>query len=696
MWDTVIKQLSVDAVCYQAESLIRLLDSFDRATYPDETCTLRDVFLTIAQRVRDELATIAQSGMVAGPTEQRVRKLGKILHELYSFLRFLHASDPLKTPPAIQTAITVLTETHFPVARSAGTVALVRPQSQYNLSYEPITHYLRDKVFAADLDPHSTLGADTIDQLIEVLYKSTSEKHKLPKHLAVLSFAGLDAHDTLLFPSLCHELGHFIDYACKAQPAGVPNDDRFKLRSESTALKNASFVQLSDFSARLTAAKLSLPPTIEGKHWTDLFTRISCSRREILADLIAVRIAGFGFFVAHAELLKTVKAWDGERLERSGYPGLRYRLEIVLTELLHSSSTDSLKSFLSSAGCEDAQKLLGYLEQWEARFTAPPSPGGHTDAFEKIMTDLAVDAVERSMPLLRDEARRIIPEASRATLSISFFGRINALRNDIPPHVPGDSIKDAFAEILSAAWAYQLLDGDSKERVHSSITDRFAEYDKTCRLTMKAIELASFPMKDEQTIPESQTAPQWTKNGMAHKAELQRRLGLPFGNSERLSITPLSARAMNSCSIDVHLGHWFRIARRNRLPSVDLSDESAADRHVALGQEEVFIESGHSLVMQPGDLILGITLEFVALPNDLAGCVEGRSSIGRRGLIVATATQVAPGFHGVIVLELVNAGTVPLMLSPGISIAQMIFHSLNGPVPEKDLYRGRFYCQIKP
>jgi dCTP deaminase len=76
--------------------------------------------------------------------------------------------------------------------------------------------------------------------------------------------------------------------------------------------------------------------------------------------------------------------------------------------------------------------------------------------------------------------------------------------------------------------------------------------------------------------------------------------------------------------------------------------------------------------------------------------VEGKSSIGRQGLIVATATMVAPGFHGVIVLELANAGTVPLILHPGMEIAQLVMIKLENFVPESEMYRGRFQCQVKP
>jgi deoxycytidine triphosphate deaminase len=70
--------------------------------------------------------------------------------------------------------------------------------------------------------------------------------------------------------------------------------------------------------------------------------------------------------------------------------------------------------------------------------------------------------------------------------------------------------------------------------------------------------------------------------------------------------------------------------------------------------------------------------------------------LGRLGLLVATATTIAPGFHGVVVLELANTGTVPLELVPGMAIAQIVPQVVTSPVPEGLLYRGKYFCQIRP
>src|SRR5439155_26160938 len=91
-------------------------------------------------------------------------------------------------------------------------------------------------------------------------------------------------------------------------------------------------------------------------------------------------------------------------------------------------------------------------------------------------------------------------------------------------------------------------------------------------------------------------------------------------------------------------------------------------------QESIRISLHDQFIIHPGQLVLGATLEYLSLPKTVAASVEGRSSWGRLGLIIATACSVAPGFKGCITLELVNDGEVPLVLYPGVRIAQLIFH----------------------
>ena len=108
-----------------------------------------------------------------------------------------------------------------------------------------------------------------------------------------------------------------------------------------------------------------------------------------------------------------------------------------------------------------------------------------------------------------------------------------------------------------------------------------------------------------------------------------------------------------------------------------LGDKAGERLLMSVGREEIFVPEGQTFVIHPGDFLLGATLEFVALPPDTMAFVEGKSGLGRLGLLVATATTIAPGFHGVVVLELANTGTVPLELVPRMAVCPTRFASRN-------------------
>jgi dCTP deaminase len=110
----------------------------------------------------------------------------------------------------------------------------------------------------------------------------------------------------------------------------------------------------------------------------------------------------------------------------------------------------------------------------------------------------------------------------------------------------------------------------------------------------------------------------------------------------------------------------------------------------------VFVTAEGEFILQPGDFALAISMEYICLPPNIMAFVEGKSSLGRVGLLIATATQVAPGFKGCIVLELYNAGTVPVVLRPAMRIAQLILVSTDHAVPEEWLYAGTFQVQVRP
>jgi len=151
---------------------------------------------------------------------------------------------------------------------------------------------------------------------------------------------------------------------------------------------------------------------------------------------------------------------------------------------------------------------------------------------------------------------------------------------------------------------------------------------------------------------------------------------------EQLIITPIlnwkGQVKKGSASVDLRLGCSFRIPKKSRLTDFNPLDADYDRKRPGL-QDELYIGIGDYLVLHPRQFVLGNTLEYIHLPSDLAAYVIGRSSWGREGLVIATATGVHPGYSGVLTLELTNLGEIPLKLYPGITIAQLFIHRVNAP-----------------
>ena len=123
-------------------------------------------------------------------------------------------------------------------------------------------------------------------------------------------------------------------------------------------------------------------------------------------------------------------------------------------------------------------------------------------------------------------------------------------------------------------------------------------------------------------------------------------------------------------------------------PPIDIKAKDYDFDNVHKYQEKVRISSEDRFVLHPHQLVLGATREYISLPDNLAASIVGRSTWGRTGLIIATATQISPGFKGCITLELVNEGEVPLVLYAGLSIAQLVLYRMEGnSEPDKSRYQ---------
>jgi dCTP deaminase len=142
----------------------------------------------------------------------------------------------------------------------------------------------------------------------------------------------------------------------------------------------------------------------------------------------------------------------------------------------------------------------------------------------------------------------------------------------------------------------------------------------------------------------------------------------------RIRIDPWDPGMLQPASVDLRLGRSFRVFENHKVTTIDLADPPSGLT------EKVEVKPDESFVIHPGEFVLGRTEEHVELADDLVARIEGKSSLGRLGLIVhATAGFVDPGFKGTLTLEITNLTRVPIVLWPGKPIAQLSFMGLDRP-----------------
>lgn len=142
----------------------------------------------------------------------------------------------------------------------------------------------------------------------------------------------------------------------------------------------------------------------------------------------------------------------------------------------------------------------------------------------------------------------------------------------------------------------------------------------------------------------------------------------------RVRLDPYDETMIQPSSIDIRMDRFFRLFDNHKYPFIDPAAEQ--DELTRL----IETEEGEPFVLHPGEFVLGSTYEQVTLPDDVAARVEGKSSLGRLGLLThATAGFVDPGFSGHVTLELSNVATLPIKLWPGMKIGQLCFFQLSSP-----------------
>ena len=162
----------------------------------------------------------------------------------------------------------------------------------------------------------------------------------------------------------------------------------------------------------------------------------------------------------------------------------------------------------------------------------------------------------------------------------------------------------------------------------------------------------------------------------------------------RIALDPFDPAMVQPSSVDVRLDRYFRLFDNHKYPFIDPSqDQPELTRLIEVDPDEPFI-------LHPGEFVLGSTYEQITLPDDIAARLEGKSSLGRLGLLThSTAGFIDPGFSGHVTLELSNVATLPIKLWPGMKIGQVCYFRLTSPADNpygSGSYGNRYQGQRGP
>jgi deoxycytidine triphosphate deaminase len=424
---------------------------------------------------------------------------------------------------------------------------------------------------------------------------------------------------------------------------------------------------------------------------------------ELICDLNAVRLFGPAGLAAIAEFLSILQSQSqAELLDSDTHPPLSIRLKVLFQYLERVGWDDStlppfatvwreqerhsgpkldnratyLTHFLSEPG--SISMLIEFVEGWGDFY----APGQTTERFQAVAAEL-LDG---------------IPGASHVRLANGSWSKVNVF------------------DVVNATWAarHALDDSDTAQRLvegdsagacallESNLDDQTKRLrlDSLASKAIDTLELGRLwkgergiisPAKIRQGSPLGKGDGASATGSVLSRSTMQNLIDGPSAPRERLVVTPLFEDSVQDAAVDLRLGPDFIVFKHSATTAFDPLAEDEPDPRTM--QERVHKDWGERFILHPGELVLASTLEYIAVPENVAAQVLTRSSYGRLGLLTATAVQVQPGSRGCITLELVNQGETPIALSPAARVAQLMLWFIDDPC---EIEVGKYRFPVGP
>jgi len=397
----------------------------------------------------------------------------------------------------------------------------------------------------------------------------------------------------------------------------------------------------------LAATKDPLPPSLAATTSRSRALEQIAMRwlNELICDAYAVHRMGAAGLASLAEFLESVAA---STVVSASHPPARLRTQMMF-EWLGSDMTE-----VDAEIAEPLRELAGSVTKpdWAVYLTIVMS--SLTSKIKEVVADWA------GTPAYTQRARQSV---------------VSELADRIADGIPGAesvAIHSEFVEvepvdIINASWL----------AIHRGTTT------PVNRLTLKALDTLAFLHQwrsaEGEKLREAPLAPASAAPGALTASEIAERLSRT--DQRRLVVTPLLPGSVKGASVDLRTGNKFIVFERSTAAAFDALDPAQDPRSMQSSIERAW---GDVLFLHPGQLVLASTLEYISMPGDLTAQVITRSSYGRLGLISATAVQVHPYFAGCLTLELANLGEIPMAITPGERIAQLMLFTTTSPAAEPE------------
>ena len=497
-----------------------------------------------------------------------------------------------------------------------------------------------------------------------------------PHKIKSISLPRIDLSNPCKWPSLLHEVGHsrISNGELRSQLIEAIGSDRYGL-----TLKWMAPFASSEDSDSCESELLSWL----SECWCDAYVVIQCGPAAFFAQLHA-------FIFSHPCYLT-------EKLERaSGYPPAWFRLKLLLT--LSEARLDNEDEEMRNRIClamENEKRRVYQLFDFKVKFDQglaslqavfseflrcafpredfPANTHISSFTLNRLIADLEQGLPIPSVPLSKNTKKQRAASAPEILLA-GWLHRLNGFRTE-------------FIEMMRAS--------DSVDQTMRQLLAKVGRSDETLKRSIQMSEwfniLHGGPDKSDAEIEFADCPLGSSMPGLLSDRDINALI-----SSEELRIIPLidAVRQVRGSVVDVRLGHNFEIFYSNVPRVIDpLQNVISGEEHDSMEMDVDFLEG---MEVGPGQFILAHTLEYLKLPPNVAGQIEGRSSFARLGLQVhMTANLVEAGFDGCLTLEIANSGPSTIKLYPGMRIAQLRFFRLASTPQypygkaEENKYRGR-------